>query len=159
MIAVRYLGHGASSLSSFNNINEVKKSPTEEETGLFSAVIITIGGSLVVVGAALVAKKKEQSVDDPIHPDEKDDGSDAQQTSDLTTSNSLDDRSETSNISPTNRYCPEAAVSKHTMTKHFILAEEEAENWGRLGITSSANQGNDLLEVYEEDSAIDEQSV
>ena len=122
VIAVKYLGHEASSLSSFDSIYEVKQSNSEEDTSLFSAVIITIGGSLVVVGAALVAKKKVQPADDPVHPNE-------------------------------------AAVGKHTMTKHFILAEEEAENWGRLGITSSAIQGNDLLEVYEEDTAIDEQSI
>lgn len=162
VIAIEYVGHDASSLSSFGNVGAVNGAgETNEGSGVFTSVIIGISGSLVAIAAVVAATKKVQKIDDPVIPGEKglDDQSEAQRTSDLTYSNSLDDHSEVSSLSPTNRYCPErVAVVNDSITKHFILAEEEESNWKRLGIHSAVNESNQLLEVYEED-VIEEQSI
>ena len=155
VISVEYVGNDPAYLASSDNA-AASASNSQEDSSTFSSVAIGIGSSLVIVGALIASMKKVHKSDDPMHADEKvDDDSDAQQTSDLTYSNSLDDRSEVSSLSPTNRYCPErAAVVRDTMTKHFVLAEEEEANWVRLGINPGANC---QLEVYEE--AVDEQSI
>jgi hypothetical protein len=152
VVHLEYVGSDASYLASSNNVNAASAS---QNSSTFASVAIGIGAALAVVGA-LIATKKVQQIEDPAHPDEKvDDGSEAQQTTDLTYSNSMDDRSEVSSMSPTNRYCPErVAVVRDSMTKHFVLAEEEEANWQSLGITPASGHE---LEVFEE--AIDEQSV
>jgi hypothetical protein len=149
VVHLEYIGSDASYLASSANVNAASAS---QDTSTFTSIAIGIGSALAVVGA-LIATKNVRKTEDPIHPDEKvDDGS---QTADLTYSNSLDDRSEVSSISPTHRYCPEkAAVVRNSMTKHFVLAEEEEANWQRLGITPTREH---QLEVFEE--VTDEQSV
>ena len=151
VVSVKYVGSDVSALSSLNKEPANANMPnSSEDSDIFTSILIGVGGALVAMGALFAGTKKVQKNEDPIHPNGKpvDDGSEAQQTSDLTYSNSLDENS----ISPTNRYCSEqVAVVKNSMTKHFILAEEEEANWYRLGI-------NHQLEVYEED-VVEEQSI
>lgn len=154
VVSIKYVGSDVSSLSSLGNKDPVANAnmpSSPEDSDVFTSILIGVGGSLVVMGALIAGAKKVEKNEDPIHPSGKaiDDGSEAQQTSDLTYSNSLEDES---SISPTNRYCSEqATIAKNSMTKHFILAEEEEANWYRLGI-------NHQLEVYEED-VVEEQSI
>lgn len=145
-ISVEYFGRDTSYLTSSNTA--AASSGSQENSGAISSIAIGIGSALVVVGALIASIKKGQVNDDPIHPNEK--SVNDEQTSDLTYSTSLDDRSEVSSISPTNRYFPERAA----MTKHFVLAEEEEANWARLGIISHTKS---QLEVYEE--ILEEQSI
>ncbi|KAL3786924.1 hypothetical protein HJC23_013259 [Cyclotella cryptica] len=166
IIAVEYIGQDTTSLSSPENLNAATgsdESNTQSVSALFTSILIGLSGSLVAMAVLFVGLNRvKKTAEDPIHPDEKavDDDSDAHQTSDITYSNSCDDRSELSSLSPTNRYSPEhVVVVNEPAKKHFILAENEEANWRRLGISGHVQATASLEEVYEEDSVVEEQSI
>jgi hypothetical protein len=166
ILAVEYIGLDTSSLSSLDNLNAAtasNESNTQNDPSLFTSILIGLSGSLVVIAALFAGLHRvKKHGEDPIHPDKTavDDDSDAHQTSDITYSNSCDDRSELSSLSPTNRYSPErVAVVSDPVKKHFILAEKEEANWRRLGISGPSPATASLEEVYEEDSAVEDQSI
>ena len=145
VISIEYVGPNASSSSSIDKVSEINATPSnlQEESDVVPSIVIGLGGFLLAVGALIASINKfQRNSDDPIHADDKeiDHVSDAQHTSDLTYSNSLEDRSELSSFSLMNRYCLERAA--------VVLAEEEESNWQRLGINSES-----ILEVFEEDIA------
>lgn len=150
IIDLDYIGTDASDLSSVEKLGSGDNTAPGDSSTFFTTIFIATSGSLAAIAALMVGLNRlKQNEELPIHADEKaDDHSTALDTADLTYSISCES-SEISSLSPTSRCGPE-------ITKHFVVAEEETDNWRRLGVIPNVGSGVSSLEGVSEGAFNDE---